>query len=106
MQCLEKESFLSEYQDSKTVFLLDPIPKIAHTASQGQSDTIFFVDIKKKIASYRHAQKMNALNLHKRNLKLFSGPTLTPKQLNIAQTGTTNLKLKLTLDSKFKLDQY
>ena len=61
-----------------------------------------FVDIKMENASYRHAQKMNAFNLHKRNLKLFSGPTLTPKQLNIAQTGRTNLKLKLTLCSKLK----
>ena len=41
-QCLENESFQSEYQGSKTVFWLDPSPKKAHTASQGQSDTKFF----------------------------------------------------------------
>ena len=47
-QCLENESFQSEYQDSKTVFWLDPSPKKAHTASQGQSDTKIFLLIWKR----------------------------------------------------------
>ena len=37
------------------------------------------VVIQKKNASYRHAKKMKAFNLHKRNLRLFSDPTLTLK---------------------------
>ena len=42
---------------------------------------------------------MKVFNLHKGNVKLFSDPTLTPKQVNIAQKGTTNLKLNKKFNS-------
>lgn len=55
---------------------------------------------------------MKTFILHKGNVKLFSSPTLTPKQLNIAPKGTTNLKLNkkfnsfVTLNPKLNTDQY
>ena len=67
-----------------------------------------------KNASQRHAWKMKVFNLRKGNLKLFSDPTLTPKQLNIPLKETTNLELNkkfnsfvyVTLKSELMIDQY